>query len=104
VTGLQTLRRTESVALLRAVDAMQAGAYVALRGARVDMFRSSMRLVVDQRGSVEPAPKDASFQPKVRSAPGLHRSTRRRPTSLRNACHGAWELHRLALAAAPAGV
>ena len=41
---------------------------MALRGARVDMFRSSMRLVVDQRGSVEPAPQDASFQPKVRSA------------------------------------
>ena len=43
---------------------MKPGAFVALRNAKVDMFRSSMRLVVDQRGSVEPAP-DASFQPKV---------------------------------------
>ena len=47
-----------------AVDAMKTGGFVALSNARVDMFRSSMRLVVDQRGSVDPAP-DASFQPKV---------------------------------------
>ena len=55
------------------VDVMKAGGYVALRGARVDMFRSSMRLVVDQRGSVEPV-HDVSFQPKVRHIPsGVNR-------------------------------
>ena len=47
------------------MDALRPGAYVLLRNAKVDMFRSSMRLAVDQRGSIEPAP-DASFQPKAR--------------------------------------
>jgi len=46
------------------VDAMKAGSYVTLRNAKVDMFRGSMRLVVDQWGVVEPA-SGASFTPKT---------------------------------------
>ena len=50
-----------------AVDVMKAGSYVTLRNAKVDMFRGSMRLVVDQWGVVEPA-SGASFTPKVRES------------------------------------
>lgn len=43
----------------------QPGAYVLLQGARVDMYRSSMRIVVDKgQGSVEEA-EGQSFAPNV---------------------------------------
>lgn len=46
------------------VDLLAPGNYAVLRNARVDMFKGSMRLVVDQWGKVEAA-DDATFEPKV---------------------------------------
>jgi replication factor A1 len=46
------------------VDVAQEGKYITLRNAKIDMYRGSMRLAVDQWGKVE-ALEDASFQPKV---------------------------------------
>lgn len=47
-----------------AVDLAQAGKYITLRNAKIDMYRGSMRLAVDQWGKVE-ALEDASFAAKV---------------------------------------
>lgn len=44
------------------VDVATVGAYMVLRNAKIDMFRGSMRLVVDQWGKVEPA-EEESFEP-----------------------------------------
>ncbi len=41
------------------------GAYMTLRNAKIDMFKGSMRLAVDQWGKVE-ALESASFDAKVR--------------------------------------
>jgi hypothetical protein len=41
---------------------MQPGSYVTLRNAKTEMFRCSMRLVVDRFGKIEPA-ADAGFEP-----------------------------------------
>lgn len=51
-----------------AVDVAQKGAYVTLRNAKVDMYRGSMRLAVDQFGKVEAA-EGQSFKPKVSLCP-----------------------------------
>ena len=56
------------------MDACAAGAYCTVHNAKVDMFRGSMRLVVDQWGSLEPA-TGARFEPKARTS-------RRMPASL----------------------
>lgn len=47
------------------VDILAPGKYAVLRNARVDMFKGSMRLVVDQWGKVEPAEDGSAFEPKV---------------------------------------
>eukprot|EP00210_Caulerpa_lentillifera_P000685 g662.t1 len=44
------------------VDVTQPGKYLTLRNARIDMFRGSMRLAVDQWGKIEETTAD--FQPK----------------------------------------
>lgn len=49
-----------------AVDLAQEGSYITLRNAKIDMYRGSMRLAVDQWGKVE-ALEGSSFQPKVRA-------------------------------------
>jgi hypothetical protein len=54
--------------LCPAVEVAQEGKYITLRNAKIDMYRGSMRLAVDQWGKVE-ALEDASFQPKVRAIP-----------------------------------
>jgi replication factor A1 len=46
------------------VDLAQEGKYITLRNAKVDMYRGSMRLAVDQWGKVD-ALEGSSFQPKV---------------------------------------
>lgn len=45
------------------VDITQPGKYLTLRNARIDMFRGSMRLAVDQWGKIEETTGD--FTPKV---------------------------------------
>lgn len=47
-----------------AVDLAQEGNYITLRNAKIDMYRGSMRLAVDQWGKVE-ALEGSSFKPKV---------------------------------------
>ncbi|KAK9816635.1 hypothetical protein WJX72_003094 [[Myrmecia] bisecta] len=46
------------------VDIMQPGSYAILRNAKIDMFRGSMRLAVNQWGKVEAA-TGLSFEPKT---------------------------------------
>lgn len=46
------------------VDVAKPGSYLTLRNAKIDMFRGSMRLAVNQWGKVEPA-SGHSFQPKT---------------------------------------
>lgn len=46
------------------VELMKPGSYVTLRNAKVDMFRGSMRLAVNQWGKMEPA-TGHSFEPKL---------------------------------------
>uniref|UniRef100_A0ACD5VPI4 Uncharacterized protein n=1 Tax=Avena sativa TaxID=4498 RepID=A0ACD5VPI4_AVESA len=43
------------------VDLLKAGATAIMRNAKIDMFKSSMRLAVDKWGRVEAAPEPASF-------------------------------------------
>lgn len=45
------------------VDVTQPGKYLTLRNARIDMFKGSMRLAVDQWGKIEEA-QDNKFTPK----------------------------------------
>lgn len=47
-----------------AADLAQAGTYLTITNAKIDMFRGSMRLAVDSKGSVEVAPQ-LSFKPRV---------------------------------------
>lgn len=47
-----------------AADLAQPGTYLTLTNAKIDMFRGSMRLAVDGKGSVEAAPQ-LSFKPRV---------------------------------------
>lgn len=54
-----------------AVDLAQPGNYITLRNAKIDMYRGSMRLAVDQWGKVE-ASEVTGFQPKVRTAQPRH--------------------------------
>jgi hypothetical protein len=49
------------------VELAQPGNYITLRNAKIDMYRGSMRLAVDQWGKVE-ASEVTGFQPKVRAA------------------------------------
>jgi hypothetical protein len=49
---------------LSAVDLAQEGKYLTLRNAKIDMYRGSMRLAVDQWGKVE-ALEGSAFKPKV---------------------------------------
>lgn len=51
--------------LLLAVELAIAGKYLTLRNAKIDMYRGSMRLAVDQWGKVE-ALEDANFKANVR--------------------------------------
>ena len=48
-----------------AVDLAKPGQYVTLHNAKVDMFRGSMRLVVNQRGKLEAAESTEAFKVKV---------------------------------------
>ena len=60
-----------------AVDLAVKGAYLVLRNAKIDMYRGSMRLAVDQWGKVEAA-ADATFAAKVRHGTAhesMHRHT-----------------------------
>lgn len=50
--------------LFIAVELANAGKYLTLRNAKIDMYRGSMRLAVDQWGKVE-ALEDASFKANV---------------------------------------
>jgi hypothetical protein len=59
---------TCAACLCPAVEVAQEGKYITLRNAKIDMYRGSMRLAVDQWGKVE-ALEDASFLPKVRATP-----------------------------------
>ena len=52
----------------RAVDSCAVGAYCMLRNVKVDMYRGSMRLVLDQWAHIEPA-SSARFEAKVRLQP-----------------------------------
>lgn len=45
------------------VDIMKVGATVNVRNAKIDMFKGSMRLVVDKWGLVQPAEQEADFVP-----------------------------------------
>ena len=67
---------------------MKAGKYLALRNAKVDMYRGTMRLVVDALGKVEEA--EAKFEPKVRL-----RASRggRSGCCARGQCAAGWLLH-----------
>jgi len=47
-----------------AVEKAQPGTYITLQNAKVDMYRGSMRLIVDKSGQVEDAPEE-KFSPKV---------------------------------------
>lgn len=51
-----------------AVDVCKAGACLIVRNAKIDMFRTSMRLAVDQWGKLEEA-EDLDLQPNVRAWP-----------------------------------
>lgn len=42
---------------------MKVGATVNVRNAKIDMFKGSMRLVVDKWGLVQPAEQEADFVP-----------------------------------------
>ena len=58
------------------MELAQPGAYLSLQGANVDVYRGSMRLVVDKAGKVEVA-EGQSFKPAVRpmrdcGAGGMH--------------------------------
>ena len=48
------------------VDLAMPGSYIVLRNARIDMFRGSMRLAVNQWGKVEEAEPNQDFEVKVR--------------------------------------
>ena len=50
---------------MHAVDLATPGSYITLRNARIDMFRGSMRLAVNQWGKVEEAEPNQDFQVKV---------------------------------------
>jgi replication factor A1 len=45
------------------IETAEVGSYITLRNAKVDMFKGSMRLAVDEWGVVEKA--EADFKPKV---------------------------------------
>jgi len=47
------------------VDTSTPGSYIVLRNARIDMFRGSMRLAVNQWGKVEEAEPNQDFQVKM---------------------------------------
>lgn len=47
-----------------AVDIVQQGEYLILRNAKIDMYKGSMRLAVNQWGKVERTEKQ-DFEPKV---------------------------------------
>lgn len=47
------------------VDLATPGSYITLRNARIDMFRGSMRLAVNQWGKVEEAEPNQDFQVKM---------------------------------------
>ncbi len=49
---------------LGAVDVVEKGQYITLRNAKIDMYKGSMRLAVNQWGKVEPAEKQ-NFDAKV---------------------------------------
>ena len=48
------------------VDLAMPGSYIVLRNARIDMFRGSMRLAVNQWGKVEEAEPNQDFEVKVK--------------------------------------
>lgn len=65
---------------------MKQGNYVILRNAKIDMFRGSMRLAVNQWGKIEPAPEGASFDCKVRRGWGMWFKGKGKVTR----CGGGW--------------
>lgn len=50
------------------VDLAKPGEYLVFRNARIDMFRGSMRLAVNEWGKVEAAEPNQDFQVKVSTA------------------------------------
>ena len=50
---------------------MEEGKYLTLRNAKVDMYKGSMRLAVNQWGVIEKAPEGTKFEVKVASQPTL---------------------------------
>lgn len=53
---------------MHAVDLAKPGEYLVFRNARIDMFRGSMRLAVNEWGKVEAAEPNQDFQVKVNTA------------------------------------
>lgn len=48
-----------------AVEFMEEGHFLTLRNAKIDMYKGSMRLAVNQWGVIERAPEQADFTIKV---------------------------------------
>ena len=53
-----------------AVEHMEEGQFLTLRNAKIDMYKGSMRLAVNQWGVIEKAADQPDFEVKVRLAPG----------------------------------
>ena len=52
-----------------AVEHMEEGLYLTLRNAKIDMYKGSMRLAVNQWGVIEKAVDQPEFEVKVCAAP-----------------------------------
>ena len=52
-----------------AVEHMEEGQYLTLRNAKIDMYKGSMRLAVNQWGVIEKTADQPDFDVKVRMAP-----------------------------------
>ena len=50
------------------MELAQAGSYISLQNAAVDMYRGTMRLVMEKTGKIEPADGE-SFKPAVSARP-----------------------------------
>ncbi len=53
---------------LAAVEFMEEGHFLTLRNAKIDMYKGSMRLAVNQWGVIERAPEQPDFSVKVHLA------------------------------------
>ncbi|GAB4823009.1 hypothetical protein N2152v2_010055 [Parachlorella kessleri] len=57
--------KPQRIAECTVVDLMKSGNFVIVRNAKIDMFRGSMRLAVNQWGKIEAAAEGTSFTPKT---------------------------------------